>query len=94
MLRQAQMLAPPRNPIRQNLSKLSRLHTYRRRPPLDQSVCQQGLETILIVPTESDNGTYYGNEYLQLYRKLDVSSNDRFAFWEPGASHGTVATSL
>ncbi|MBX7460548.1 reverse transcriptase domain-containing protein, partial [Qipengyuania huizhouensis] len=26
------------------LSKLSRLHTYRRRPPLDQSVCQQGLE--------------------------------------------------
>ena len=52
------------------------------------------LETILIVPTESDNGTYYGNEYLQLYRKLDVSSNDRFAFWEPGASHGTVATSL
>lgn len=44
MLRQAQMLAPHRHAIRQNLSKLSRLHTHRSRPPLDQSVCQQGLD--------------------------------------------------
>lgn len=32
-------------------------------------------ETILIVPTEDDHGNWYGNEYLQLYKKIDEASN-------------------
>lgn len=49
---------------------------------------------ILIVQTKDDRGNYHGNEYLQLYRKLDISARDRFAAWEPGAENGTVASSL
>lgn len=30
---------------------------------------------MLIIPTEDDYGNWYGNEYLQLYRKIDVGSN-------------------
>lgn len=32
-------------------------------------------KSILIVPTEDDYGNWYGNEYLQLYRKIDAGSN-------------------
>jgi hypothetical protein len=32
-------------------------------------------ERILIVPTEDDSGRWYGNEYLQLYKKIDDGSN-------------------
>jgi hypothetical protein len=32
-------------------------------------------EKILIIPTEDDYGNWYGNEYLQLYRKIDEGSN-------------------
>lgn len=33
-------------------------------------------EKILIIPTEDDYGNWYGNEYLQLYRKIDEGSNN------------------
>lgn len=49
---------------------------------------------ILVVETIDDSRNYHGSEYLQLYRKLDVSAMDRFVAWEPGADKGTVATSL
>ena len=32
-------------------------------------------EKILIIPTEDDYGNWYGNEYLQLYKKIDEGSN-------------------
>ncbi|WP_323844952.1 toll/interleukin-1 receptor domain-containing protein [Microbulbifer magnicolonia] len=32
-------------------------------------------EKILIVPTADDYGNWYGNEYLQLYKKIDEGSN-------------------
>ncbi len=41
------------------------------------------LDHILIIPTEDDTKTY-GNEYLQLYRRVDWSSNSALAVWEPG----------
>lgn len=50
--------------------------------------------SILIVQTIDDRGNYHGNEYLQLYRKLDLSSTDHFAVWEPGAEKGVFASSL
>ena len=52
------------------------------------------IDDILVVPTIDDSLTYHGSEYLQLYRKLDVSAKDRFAVWAPGAEMGTAASSL
>jgi hypothetical protein len=31
------------------------------------------IDTILIIPTQAADGTFHGNEYLQLYRRIDVS---------------------
>ncbi len=50
-------------------------------------------EKIIIVPTEDDNGRFYGNEYLQLYRKLTDASNTTinksgYAVFSPGATQG------
>ena len=48
---------------------------------------------ILIVPTTDQSGHWYGNEYLQLYRKIDVGSSQikksGYAVFEPGATSGT-----
>ncbi|EIV8488669.1 toll/interleukin-1 receptor domain-containing protein [Vibrio vulnificus] len=35
----------------------------------------KGYEKVLIIPTEDDSGRWYGNEYLQLYKKMDEGSN-------------------
>jgi len=35
----------------------------------------KSLDNILIIPTSDDNGKHYGNEYLQLYKKVDEASN-------------------
>lgn len=32
-------------------------------------------EKILIIPTEDEKGSWYGNEYLQLYKKISDASN-------------------
>ncbi len=52
------------------------------------------IDNILVVETVDYSQTYHGSEYLQLYRKLDVSAKDRFAVWAPGAEMGTAASSL
>jgi len=49
---------------------------------------------ILVVQTIDDRGNFHGNEYLQLYRKLDTSSQGPLAVFEPGATLGKFATSL
>jgi hypothetical protein len=35
---------------------------------------KKSLDAIVIAPTKDDAGRYYGNEYLQLYRRLEPSS--------------------
>lgn len=35
----------------------------------------KGYEKILIIPTEDDFGNWYGNEYLQLYKKIDEGTD-------------------
>ena len=50
-------------------------------------------ENIVIVPTEDDNGRFYGNEYLQLYSKLTDASNSKtnkkgYAVFVPGSNQG------
>lgn len=49
--------------------------------------------SILIVPTSDQSGQWYGNEYLQLYRRIDVGSSQfkktGFAVYDPGSQSGT-----
>lgn len=40
------------------------------------------LDRILIVPTE-DGAQTHGNEYLQLYRRIDLSDKNEPAVWQP-----------
>jgi hypothetical protein len=37
------------------------------------------IDAIVIVPTKDDTGHYYGNEYLQLYRRLEASTLRSFS---------------
>jgi hypothetical protein len=48
---------------------------------------KKDLDRIIIIPT-SEGGATYGNEYLQLYRRLDISTLRRLAVWEPGERNG------
>jgi hypothetical protein len=40
-------------------------------------------DRILIVPT-SDNGSTHGNEYIQLYRRIDMTSSGSLEVFRPG----------
>lgn len=50
-------------------------------------------KTILVVPTSDNFGTH-GNEYLELYRKVDISAQRRLGVWEPGQTQGVLLSSL
>jgi hypothetical protein len=59
----------------------------------------KGYEKILIIPTEDDYGTWYGNEYLQLYKKMDEGSNKQtgktgYAVFDAGTNSGTWVENL
>ncbi|MBL4713931.1 MAG: toll/interleukin-1 receptor domain-containing protein [Alcanivorax sp.] len=59
----------------------------------------KGYEKILIIPTEDDYGTWYGNEYLQLYKKIDKGSNNQtgktgYAVFGAGTNSGTWVEDL
>lgn len=54
----------------------------------------KSLSDIFIVPTRDDDGTSRGNEYLQLYKKIDLSAEGRLAGWEPGATRGVLVSGL
>ena len=45
------------------------------------------IDRIIIIPTRDDAGSTHGNEYLQLYRRLDVSDRGALAVWQPGMMH-------
>jgi hypothetical protein len=51
-------------------------------------------ERILVIPT-TEHGKTYGNEYVDIYRRLDRASDGNLAAWYPGKStNGTYARSL
>ncbi|HBC3930626.1 TPA: toll/interleukin-1 receptor domain-containing protein [Vibrio parahaemolyticus] len=59
----------------------------------------KGYEKILIVPTADDSGNWYGNEYLQLYKRMDEGSNTLtgkfgYAVFDAGTSSGTWVENL
>lgn len=50
---------------------------------------QKPLGQILIVPT-TDGSNTHGNEYLQLYKRVDLSSQGNVEVWEAGQTHTSV----
>lgn len=59
----------------------------------------KGYEKMLIIPTEDDHGDWYGNEYLQLYKKIDEGSNNQtgksgYAVFGVGSNSGTWVSNL
>lgn len=44
-------------------------------------------DKILIIPT-TEGGIYYGNEYLQLYRRIDTANQGGLGVWEPQDTTG------
>ena len=51
-------------------------------------------DSILIVPTTDRTGAWHGNEYLQLYRRIDRADNRKFGVWQPRQNQGVLLTSL
>lgn len=51
------------------------------------------IDKILILPT-TDNINTYGNEYLQLYRRIDMSNQNQLAVWKPGENNSISINQL
>jgi hypothetical protein len=47
------------------------------------------IDNILVIPTTDGSGTY-GNEYLQLYRRVDIADAGNLAVWRPGQTNNGV----
>ena len=54
---------------------------------------KKNLNQIAIVPTADGRGTY-GNEYLQLYRRLDSNSLNQLFLHEAGSNQGTSVRNM
>lgn len=53
------------------------------------------IDAIVVVSTKDANGTTHGSEYLDLYRRLDVSDTNELAVWQPGQhQNGVLARNL
>jgi hypothetical protein len=50
---------------------------------------KKAVDRILLVRT-TDGGRTHGNEYLQIYRHLDISNQDQLAVWRPGQTQGGI----
>lgn len=50
-------------------------------------------EAIMVVQTKS-GGTTYGNEYLELYRRIDFGDKRKMGAWNPGERMGVEVASL
>lgn len=54
---------------------------------------------MLIIPTEDDSGNWYGNEYLQLYKKIDEGTDRQtgrsgYAAFDAGSNSGAWISNL
>ena len=57
-------------------------------------MARKHIDRILVVPTR-DGVKTHGNEYMQLYRRIDMSDIGQLAVWQPGDSqHGVVVRNL
>ncbi|RYG37410.1 MAG: toll/interleukin-1 receptor domain-containing protein [Burkholderiales bacterium] len=51
------------------------------------------IERIIVIPTR-ERYTTHGNEYLQLYRHVDISRSERLAVYDPGETNGIFVENL
>jgi hypothetical protein len=55
---------------------------------------KKSLDRIVVLPT-TDGGRTHGNEYLELYRRIDLSTMQKLGVWQPGeTSHGVFIQNL
>jgi len=54
---------------------------------------KKSLDDIFVVPTQDSFATY-GNEYLDLYRRVDFSDMRKLGAWRPKETHGILVESL
>jgi TIR domain len=55
---------------------------------------EKGIERVLIIPTTDRTGDWYGNEYLQLYRKIDEAKDGKLGVWNPNETGGVYLSTL
>ena len=55
---------------------------------------EKAVDHILIIPTTDRTGSWYGNEYLQLYRKIDQAKDGRLGVWNPNETAGVYLSTL
>ena len=53
----------------------------------------KGKSKLLIIPTQDARGTNHGNEYLSLYRRIDLDGM-LIRFFEPGSTYGQSLNAL
>jgi hypothetical protein len=54
---------------------------------------KKSLDDIFVVPTQDSFATY-GNEYLDLYRRVDFSDTRKLGAWRPQETRGVLVESL
>lgn len=54
----------------------------------------KSLDSIVVIPTSDRSGRFYGNEYLQLYRRIDVSNSKELRAFPPGKQTGLHVRNL
>ncbi len=52
------------------------------------------IDTIFVIPTQDDRGHTHGNEYLDLYRRVEPASPNGIAAWRPGEINGVFVRQL
>lgn len=55
---------------------------------------EKAADHILIIPTTDHSGSWYGNEYLQLYRKIDEAKDGKLGVWKPNETTGVYLSTL
>lgn len=55
---------------------------------------KKAVDHILIIPTTDRTGSWYGNEYLKLYRKIDEDKDGNLGVWNPGETTGVYLSTL
>jgi hypothetical protein len=55
---------------------------------------EKAVDHILIIPTTDRTGSWYGNEYLQLYRKIDEAKDGKLGVWNPNETGGVYLSTL
>jgi hypothetical protein len=49
------------------------------------------IDNIVVIPT-SEGATTHGNEYLELYRRIDLMTTGSLALWQPGQTYDFEAS--